>query len=179
MMTARTIIASIIVFAFTPQTLLAETVYKGTDAKGNPVFSDKPFPNSEEIKIAPVQTYSAPPVPTTSNTENTQASAPVSYNVSIIEPKTEQLYTHDIQSIPVSISIAPQLQPTDSIVLMLNNQSYGTFDNPAGITLDNLPRGQYQMQINVVSKSDNKIISQSPAVTFFQQRISRITNGAK
>ena len=157
------------------QVLHAETVYKGTDANGNIVFSDHPFPNSKAIDVAPVQTYSTPPVSTSLEPAPTAQALPLSYKINIVQPSNAQFFTHEIQSIDVNLSMEPQLQSTDSIVVMLNDKPYGTYDSTSGIKLINLPRGAYQLHVNVVSKSDTKkIISQSSNVTFYQQRITSI-----
>lgn len=165
---------------FTPF-LLADTVYKGTDAQGNTVFSDQPAldsQNSEKIEIQSTQTYNPPPLPfhnqETKNTEN--AVEETHYQVSIIKPQDKETLPSSTQSFDVTLSIDPQLQKEDKIQLLLNGEPYGSLYDTTNITISpdiRLSRGSYELQARVVSEKDpNKIKGESSAITFYQFRKS-------
>lgn len=154
------------------QPCFAQVVYKGIDPKGNVIYSDKPFPNSTPVTLAPLQTYSAPPV--TPTTINTPIKAPEKqYVVTILTPTNDQMIGHEFQTVDVTLLIEPHLNHTDHVELLLNGESYGIYDSNS-MQLKDLPRGAYRLQANIISGGANKVIAQSPAVTFYQQRVSAI-----
>lgn len=170
---------------FTPA-LLAETVYKSTDAQGNTVFTDLPTPDSQKINIQPAQTYSLPsPPPPNGEGENGKLeklkdfldnSSESRYEVSILSPQDKETLSTDIHSFTVSISVNPQLKEGDKIQLLLNGEPYGEPSTSTDIVVSpdvRLPRGSYQLQARVVSgENPSTIKGESSTITFYQFRKS-------
>ncbi len=155
------------------QALIADTVYKGTDANGHTLFSDQPFPNSEKITITP-------PPPTSQNhshkqLESTKANPPlpevIDYKISIVEPTDQQTFTNDITSIEVKISVTPKLAANDRIHLEINGEPFGEYSQATNFVLNQFPRGTYRIQAIITSADFLKVpIAKSQTVTIFQQR---------
>lgn len=161
--------------ALTAQAALAETVYRGTDSDGNVIFSDQPLPNGQRIEIQPAQTYSSPPLPKTnpSNNSTSKQVQETRYEINILEPQNNQTLTTDIQSVPVALSVVPNLQKGDKIRLLVNGKQYGALTDSLNITIDRLDRGSYQLKAEVVSEADpSKIKGESNSITFYQRRTS-------
>jgi hypothetical protein len=160
--------------------LFAETVYKGTDASGNIIYSDQPLKNGKPIELAPIPTFTPPPLPT-------QAQVPVEpkkqgvteYKISILQPGDRQTFTNDIQTIDVKLSIAPTLDTSDQIRIILNDQVYGIFKSDSPIQIKDLARGSYRLKAEIPSQnSQDPPKGQSATIIFYQQRaIDRATVG--
>jgi hypothetical protein len=153
------------------QASFAETVYKGTDANGKTIYSDRPIPNGEKIEITVPPAYNSPPINQNFEEETTSQDKIIDYKVSIIEPKDQQTFTNDITTIEVKLSITPALQKSDQIRLIVNGQPFGGASNAPTFVLDQLPRGAYSISAEIFSINDPaKIRGKSQTVTFFQQR---------
>jgi len=159
-------------FVLYAQATFAETVYRGTDANGNTVYSDKPLPNSEKIEIAPVQTYTPPP-PSPSPDLAIENEAPIEYQISIIDPLDQDTFPHSTASIPVKIEVSPALGKGDEIRLLVNGEPYGAPSKTPVFELKELYRGAYQLKAEIVSISDpTHPKAESNPITIYQQRAS-------
>lgn len=160
---------------FSASAVMADTVYKSTDAEGNTSFSDAESPGSEVIEIQAPQTYSLPPLQNaTDSPSTTDQNIPVNYQIAITDPPNNQTLTTDLATIPVSLSIEPSLVAGDKVQLLLNGEPYGGLYDTTSITIApdvRLERGEYTIQAQIVSVSDpSKIKAQSNVVTVFQKR---------
>jgi hypothetical protein len=152
------------------QASFAETVYKGTDANGNTVYSDQPIEHGEKIEITVPPAYKLPPV-SQDNNETPSKDKIIDYKVSITEPSDQQTFTNDITSIEVKLAIDPQLQKSDQVRLIVNGQPFGGASNAPTFVLNQLPRGAYSITAEIFSINDpSKIRGKSQTITFFQQR---------
>jgi len=167
----KNIIYGIVLLLVSPA-LLAESVYKGTDANGNVIFSDQPIQNGQKIKVQPLSTYSPTPVPAeNTDTQDNNKNVPVVYELNIITPTNEQNFTNDIVHIEVQLAILPKLQAHDAVRLILNGQPFGEIAHATTFHLNNLSRGIYKLSAEIVSLEDPSTIkAHSDTITFFQQR---------
>ncbi|MBS0288944.1 MAG: DUF4124 domain-containing protein [Proteobacteria bacterium] len=152
-----------------------ETVYKGTDAQGNTIYSDHPMDsNAEKITITvPESSYHLPPVQhSTQSTKNPASEEEsIAYNLHIVEPKDQETFTNDITSISVKLSLTPKLHSDDRINLVINGQPYGNYSQSLSFSLNDFPRGAYSIQAVITSvKAPEKIKAQSQTITIYQQR---------
>jgi len=162
----------LLILALMGQTAFAETVYKGIDANGNTIYSDKPFPNSKEVELAPITTYTPPPQHSLDESETPfKKEAIKNYHINIVAPSNEETFTTEITTIDVKFDITPPLHPDDRVKVLLNNEPYGNLTTASSMQLDHLSRGSYEVKVLIVSKdAPNKIIATSNSVTFYQQR---------
>ena len=163
------------ILALIPLVASAETFYKGRDAQGNVIYSDKPIENGETITITP-----PPPVqvPNISQNPNNQPltvvdpSQPISYKIGIIQPEQHFTYGFDAEDIKVVLALSPDLQGNDKIRLILNGKPYnGLFSDPNSIVIEKLPRGSYLLQAHVVDPKDVETpIAHTQIIIFYQKR---------
>jgi hypothetical protein len=161
------------VLALYTQAPLAETVYKGTDAEGNTVYSDKPLPNGEKIDVAPVQTYSPPPqvMPSYQPQASSPATYAIPYQLSIASPADQTTYDSGVENVDVAVSLNTGLQKGDGIRILLNGVPTGEPTQARSFALGRLYRGEYKIQAEVVSVNDpNQVKAQSEPITIYQQR---------
>lgn len=162
----RALLVALVVYSTAP---LADAVYKGKDSSGKTIYSDKPFEGSQQVEVDLAPTYSSPPVTTKLNP--TQKTTPLSYQLTILTPSQDQTFTNEITTINVGVSITPGLQKGDKIQLILNGQPHGTPSEATTFTLQNLFRGSYKVQAQVISEGNpNTPLAQSNEVTFYQKR---------
>jgi hypothetical protein len=146
-----------------------EELYKGTDPTGIVRYSDKPFPGSKSYTLNPLPVFSASPslnkeIPKTEKTD-------IAYQLQIVFPENNQIFSVDMQSIQVKLSFTPTAPPNAKIRLVLNGESLPLFSNLNELTLQTLPRGTYQLQAALLSPQNlNQITAISDTVTFYQQR---------
>lgn len=158
-----------------PISAFASSVYKSTDKDGKVTFSDKKSPDSEEIKVPPVQTFSPVPIPTTTPTqtdEEKKEDALISrYKILITQPENEAVFTSEVEDIKVKVFVDPKLHPEDRIVLKLNDQPFGRYQSEPEFSLGRLYRGTYKLQAFVYHKSGKgKPKGETEAIQFHQIR---------
>lgn len=142
-------------------------IYKGTDPSGRTIYSDQPLPNGKEVEVQSLPTYTPPPLPETVTTP--AETEEINYQVQILEPMNDQTFTTDIQKVTVRVSLTPELQEGDSVILLLNNQPYGSNDKTLNFYFENLARGSYELQAQVVN-AEGKVKAKSETITFYQKR---------
>lgn len=152
--------------------LVAKTVYKTQDKFGNTVYSDSPSQNSEEINIPEIQTYSPTQVQEYEHKPKTPNENKVTYNIDFLNPKQDQIFTHDINKIEVVLIIDPPLAEKDGVQLRVNGKVHGKLSRDNKFTLTDLPRGSYELQAQVFTLDDKKSVSKglSKPITIHQQR---------
>lgn len=164
---------TLLLLIFWGSTTLATPVYKSVDKDGKIYYSDQPEEGSEEIILPPAQTYTPAPLPPPVVPESTQsAEQGVSqYQVDIIAPENESVFTTEVQTISIKLSIKPELHEDDHILLRVNGEAYGTFQTSPNFTLGRLDRGRYDIQAFVYSKTNtDKPKGQSEILTIHQIR---------
>ncbi len=153
------------------QSVIAETVYKGTDKQGNVIYSDKPLEGGEKITITPPPPIVMPAIQQEAQTKAQAQTATVDYKLTITSPQNQQTFTNDITTVPVTLSLTPKLQPGDRINLVVNGQPYGEYSEGLTFTLKDFPRGAYTVNAVITNEKDPSTIkAQSDTITFFQQR---------
>jgi hypothetical protein len=154
-----------------PVAAQAIAVYKWTDAQGVVHFSDQPGPGAEKVATTSAPEHAgilgqtgsaAPPSPTPKpKSEKTLSAA----RVSIVSPAPEQTFTGE-QSVPVSLSLDPDLKPSWTVVWSLNGaQVQGQTPTTTQFTLTDLARGVYTIEATVTDASTGESKS-ADAVTF-------------
>lgn len=146
-----------------------ETLYKWVDSQGNVHYSDKPIPGGTKIHLANPGTYTAPAVamPERPQQNESQAPAQVGYSDFVItSPSAEQTFSN-VDSVTVSVSVAPGLKGGDNITISVDGASQG----PSGAmsaTFSGLDRGQHTASA-ILIEADGQTIS-APPVTFYIQK---------
>jgi hypothetical protein len=149
----------------------ALVVYKWTDAQGVVHFSDQPVPGAERVVTtgAPQhagilgQSASTSPVAPSPapKTDKTLSAA----KIAIVSPAPEQTFTGE-QSVPVSLSLDPDLKPSWTVVWTLNGaQVPGQTSTTTQFTLTDLARGIYTIEATVTDAGTGESKS-ADAVTF-------------
>lgn len=133
------------------QYLIAETVYKTVDEKGNIIFTDRPSKDAEEIKLQELQTIKNPnppeykPLPKKTEPKDTGGL----YKTFIIaNPADGSGIRNNAGNITISVTLVPSLRPGHIIAFTVdgNEISKGSSTNA---TVNNLSRGAHTISASV------------------------------
>jgi hypothetical protein len=100
----------------------ATTLYRWVDAQGVVHYSDTPQPGAERIQVQSAQTYKAPAPPPNPQTPRPSTRTDQSSGTSqcaIVSPTAEQSFFAP-QSVPVTVSVVPELAPGASVQISLD-----------------------------------------------------------
>lgn len=150
---------------------VSESIYKSKDSFGNTIYSDKPLDNAEKIQLPKLQTFTPVQVPAGKPEQSkAQKDTIIEYKISITSPVQGQTFLHDSNHIPVKINLEPTLDSKHRLRILVNNEIYSNNQQHPFFKVENLPRGQHQIQVEVIDLESQKIIIQSNSVTIFQKR---------
>jgi hypothetical protein len=153
-----------------PLTAQALVVYKWTDAQGVVHYSDQPVPGAERVLTSSApehagilgQTAAGSSAPPPSRRPPTSLS---SATVAITSPGPQQTFTGG-ESVPVALSITPDLKPGYTVVWSLNGaQVQNQAPDATQFTLTDLARGVYTIEATVTDPGTGESKT-AAAVTF-------------
>jgi len=146
-------------------------VYRSVDEAGNVVYTDKPSPDAEKIKIDKVQTIPAGD----DNFEYTppEESEEVAYTkLEIVNPENDHVFTGNTGDVTVSVVIEPELNTENGDRLILTMDGKKEADSGStSFSFTNLDRGTHTVEVHVVNK-DGKSLKSSKRISFVIQRTS-------
>jgi len=146
-------------------TSVSAEVYRSLDEDGNVVFTDKPSPDAEKIKIDKVQTVSPPAVEDFKYTPPEKPTETVYTSLEISSPENDQVFTGGTVDVTVTILIQPALNVTlgDRFILSMDGNKQA--DSTSTFSFTNLDRGTHTAKVDVVNK-DGKSLKSSAPVSF-------------
>jgi hypothetical protein len=154
-------------------TITSAQIYKTTDEKGNPQFTDSPYPDAADatpVHLKPINTV--PSVDT--NEESTQGPAAVETktsvaykNLTITSPENDGIIPNGLSPTKVIAAINPALRKGHQLRLLVNGSEAGTSRSNSFI-VPTLNRGTNTLQVEVFAGSDT--IQSSAIVTIFAYR---------
>ena len=159
--------------AIAPVWLPAE-VYKWADPQGNVIYSDKPHPGAEEIKLPETQAYPAPQ--TASPTiKPEQQSFPGYEKIEIATPANDETIRDNTGNINVSIKLEPELQVDlgHKLVLYVDGVKLPQELTSTLFQFTNLDRGTHTIHAAVVDSAGKELVSSKPS-TFHLKRFSSL-----
>ena len=146
-------------------------VYRSLDADGNVVYTDKPSPDAEKIRIDKVQTIPAGP-------DDFQYTPPEKFaggdytKLEIVDPVSDHVFTGNTGEVTVSVTIEPELNTKngDRLILIMDGKKKAD-SSSTSFSFTNLDRGTYTVEVHVVNKDGKTLISSAP-VLFTVKRTS-------
>lgn len=141
------------------------TVYRWVDSSGIVHYSDQPHPNAQKLEISGAQTFTAPPVPSSSYNsapEQTQPAGPAYQSCEITQP-TDQQMLMNVQQATAVVQTSPPLRAGDQVRLFVDGKQISgsgtSFTFPVF-------RGQHSVAA-VIQDSTGQIVCETSTVTFF------------
>lgn len=149
------------------------TIYKTTDSRGNPVFSDTATDGAQPVQIKKTQTFPASKfdTPTAGNRPTQHAWLPYKL-LRITSPKNQTSVRSNPGNIAIHFKLDPVLRPGDALMLVLDGKSLQRIRSSGPVPLTNLDRGTHTAQLQVVDPDTGNLLQSSNAVTFTLHRHS-------
>ena len=149
-------------------------IYKSKNDKGEWVYSDKPSPDAERMKLPPLSTYTPAPIkqPSVSDTDREQPDD--TYKSMVFTAPANDATIRDNQgTVRASVRLNPSLmdQQGHKIQFYLDGTPHGTPVAGANLMIKNLDRGTHALGARVLNASGKSLFSADP-VTFFMRRES-------
>lgn len=159
----------------------AAKLYKCQDTEGNTVYTDEPCADGKELKLPPLHTYTPVKVPPTfpapdDSNGSTDGNAESYTSLTILSPKNDEVIYSNSGTITVGFQLAPALQTSEGhqFSIALDGKQLKSKGVTNQIKLQNVDRGTHSVQIFVIDKSNNILLS-SPSVSFHLRKESVIT----
>ena len=160
------------IFLAPAHTVLAQPVYKVTDADGNVTFTDTP-PLSGDGTI---EEHSVHAPNTAKPTETTRAPAapievgePIRYDTRIVTPADNATIPMGPGNFAVQAALNPRLASDETLQLLLDGEPVGAPQRIANWQLTNVYRGEHQLQVVRLDESGVQLDA-SPASTVYVMR---------
>ena len=152
---------------------LAE-VYRVVGEDGTVQYTDAPPAGDPTVEPVDLPTINTQPGLQTKKTFTKQSDKEehTGYdNVSISAPAQGTTIPPGQESIPVQVSLSPQLKDGDAIQLMFNGQPYVPASSSTSYNIGSLIRGEHSIQAQVIDSNGN-VIAQSGTTTVYVKRHS-------
>lgn len=155
-------------------------VYKHRDSTGAVLYSDSPIgPGGSRTEKLPTTPMTVIAAPATSDSEMEGSALPGSAGgyeqLRIVSPAAQQTVRSNNGDLTVVIDSLPVLRPGDTAVVLLDGAAMGSIRYPdTSVTLVGVERGEHSLQV-VVLGSNQQLVQQSGARSFYLHRFSAIT----
>ncbi len=148
-------------------------IYSYTDANGNKVYTNQPPEgiDAQTIDLPPTNTVTAPPVSAPTPTADNNANAGATYKVlQLTDIPDDEAMRANNGTFSVGVILQPALAAGHQLQLLLDGQPSGQPSNRPPLQLSNVPRGDHQLAVQVLSAG--KVLQQSAVVSFTVQRVN-------
>lgn len=148
--------------------VLAADVYRSVDENGNVIYTDKPTPDAEKIRIDDIQTIEGPDVKPFKYTPAKSDTGPT-YNIKITSPENDAAIRSNNGDISIVASVSPGLSVGQQLILYMDGSVAATGGPKFDLT--NVDRGTHTATVALQSKDGEEIQRSSP-VSFTVLRAS-------
>lgn len=153
-------IGRIILAVLVASSCVAETIYQTRDAKGRPVFTDRPPPGAKPVELPPVNT--TPGVTPKPEPASAQDEFSGYRKVGVVAPGS---IPNGLAPVTVGIAIEPELRAGDRWQLLLDGRPVAEGREDA-YTFDKLDRGTHQLALRVLDGGSAEV-ARSPVIEVF------------
>lgn len=156
----------------------AGKVYKWVMPDGSIQYSDRPQEEgAEQVDLPPLQLYTAPPTPATSQAEDAEekdeeAVARGYDKVEFVKPTPGEVIRDNGGIVQVQLKLEPALQTGHSVEILLDGKSVGS-GRATSASLSNVDRGSHSVSA-VIKDDKGSTVASAPAVSFELKRVSRL-----
>lgn len=151
-------------------------LYKGLDADGNTVYSDKPFDNAEKITPPPITVVDAPKVPAkTESVTEKETVADTSYkSFRITSPKNNATIWNN-PDLTIQLTVTPKLntQAGDNIWLLLDGKTIVKNSKSLSIPVGRYDRGEHKVVAQLKNKSGKTLMTSNAVTLHIKNSVAR------
>jgi uncharacterized membrane protein YgcG len=149
-------------------------VYRWVDKDGNVVFSDRPQPGAEEVRVPTPSLYEAPRLPASAGSAPSAAPRGPRYGrVAVTLPENDATIRDNTGQVRVEVQVVPALDSRagDRVVILLDDRVQGGPLATTRVTLAGVDRGTHTLQARVVDANGDELLASEP-VTFHMHQAS-------
>ncbi|MFI3244943.1 MAG: DUF4124 domain-containing protein [Ferrimonas sp.] len=150
--------------------LASAQIYTWTDANGQVHYSDKPVAGAQAITPKSATNIMLSATPT--NNKAASQSAP-SYQLQFLTPENGATIRNSLGQVPFSLQLHPELQGDQRLQLLLDGQVVRTLGNSGSFILEQVERGEHQLQARVIDKN-GKVLASTSSITIYFHHHSRL-----
>ena len=147
----------------------AADVYRSVDENGNIIYTDKPTPDAEKIRIDEIQTIDSPDVKPFKYTPQKDDKKAFSYSLSITSPADGDAIRSNNGDITISATVKPNLASGYKLALYMDGGVAATGGPQFNLT--NVDRGTHSAEVAIQDRNGKEVQRSSP-VTFTVLRAS-------
>lgn len=148
-------------------------VYRWVDKDGNVVFSDRPQPGAEEVRMPTPSLYEAPRLPSPARMAPAAEPGPRYTRVEVTLPENDATIIDNTGQVEVEVEVVPALESRlgDRILILLDGQLQGGPRVTPRLTLESVDRGTHTLQAQVTDAGGEVLVASEP-VTFHMRQAS-------
>ena len=144
-------------------------VYVSHDEDGLLVFSDRPSPEAEEVRLRPKSAIYPSMNIDTSLFDIRPTGLNNDFQVVITQPKNNATLRDNTGSVNITATVKPIIKEGFSIQLYLDGKTHNNPQSHTIFSLKNIDRGEHQIQMALIDKK-GKVIATSSLTTFYMHR---------
>jgi hypothetical protein len=136
------------------------SIYRETDSKGAPVFTDQPTPTAKPVELEPINTSEKPPnIPS----RQSESAAVIRYSISLSTPTSTTVIPNTLAGVPVKVTVSPALEKGMTVEILLDGRS-AQEGGTTSFTLYGVNSGTHSVE--ALLKRGSNVISRSQPVSF-------------
>ena len=147
-------------------------IYSYTDANGNTVYTNQPPEgiDAKTIDLPPTNSVAAQPVSAPSTTTDNPVAGNAYRVLQLTDIPDDEAMRANNGTFSVGVILQPALAASHQLQLLLDGQPSGSPSNRPPLQLSNVPRGDHQLAVQVLS--GGRVLQQSAVITFTVQRVN-------
>ncbi len=164
-----------LVSAFATISAVDAALYKGLDAGGNVVYSDKPFSNAEQYTPPPISVMDALEVTDEKGADAEEKSVEFKYmKFDIISPANNQAI-RDEAFLDVSLRLEPGLNAAENhaVWLLMDGKVQVESSKSLSFQLDDVERGAHQIQAQVRDEAGEGVVRTRSVIVYVHRTTVR------
>ena len=155
-------------------------IYKSQNEQGEWVYSDTPSPNARRLKLPPLSTYTAPPLPSPGSAPAPSGKPAAAYTSMVfIAPENDGTVRDNNGVVKVTVGLEPPLKQGHKIQYYLDGSPYGDALGSAQVTLKQIDRGTHVIGARVLSDGGDLLMKADPVTIHLHRQSISQTNLVK
>jgi len=155
-------------------TAVGGTAYKSVGPDGTVIFSDRPMPNAEEVRLPEPSTYTPPDFPT-KRPEETKVGGRESTNTHqvarIVAPADDSTAFAAEGGLDVDVLLDPPLMNEHTMSYIMDGRELATGIRANQIRITDIDRGTHHLQVEIRDQT-GKVVTHSQSVKFHYRQPS-------
>ncbi|HEX7028433.1 MAG TPA: DUF4124 domain-containing protein [Gammaproteobacteria bacterium] len=137
-------------------------VYRSTDEDGNPVYSDTPGTNAQELKLPPVNIIPSGPTELNFEVKQPEFDLEKYRTLEIVAPQNDASVFINTANLPIEVKLLPPVKRALGHSLVVLWDGKVLFENQNSYLLGDADRGTHVLEARVVDEKGKILIRSQP-----------------